>query len=109
VAPSFARGNDDIQSVIEIPVPVIATINGPVHRHPELPLMSYIVLATPDNVFQDECHLPQGLLPGDGMHVVMPMPMGRVRGSYLVLTGQILEAADGRPWVWSTRSSSAAA
>jgi enoyl-CoA hydratase/carnithine racemase len=92
----WREGMTTIQSVMEIPVPVIAAINGPVHRHPELPLMSDIVLATPDAVFQDECHLPQGLLPGDGMHVVMPMLMGRVRGSYFLLTGQVLDAEDAR-------------
>ena len=88
----WREGMATIQSIVDIPVPVIAAINGPVHRHPELPLLSDTVLATPDTVFQDECHMPQGLLPGDGMHVVMPLLLGRLRGSYFLLTGQVLGA-----------------
>jgi enoyl-CoA hydratase/carnithine racemase len=34
------------------------------------------------------------MLPGDGMHIVMPMLMGMNRGRYFLLTGQTLSAQE---------------
>ena len=37
-------------------------------------------------------HFPNGLVPGDGMHIVYPLLLGPNRGRYFLLTGQTLSA-----------------
>ncbi len=85
-----------LPNLLSIAVPVIAAINGPAVRHSELPLVSDIVLASEDAYFQDTAHFPGGMVPGDGMHIVMPMLMGATRAKYFLLTGQKMSAAEAR-------------
>jgi len=79
-------------NLLEIPVPVVAAVNGPVLFHPEIPVMSDIVIASETASFQDGPHFPSGLVPGDGAHVVWPHVLGANRGRYFLLTGQVLDA-----------------
>jgi enoyl-CoA hydratase/carnithine racemase len=53
-----------------------------------------IVLAAEEAEFQDAPHLPNGLVPGDGVHVVWPLVLGPNRGRYFLLTGQKLSARE---------------
>jgi enoyl-CoA hydratase/carnithine racemase len=82
-------------NLLNIEVPVIAAINGPIYRHAELPLMSDIVVAADDTEIQDSAHFQAGLLPGDGMHIVFPHLIGTTRARYFLLTGQTLTAQQG--------------
>ena len=77
-------------NLLDIEVPVIAAINGPATRHPEIPLLSDIVIASDDCVIQDSAHFQGGMVPGDGVHIVFPLLMGPTRGRYFLLTGQVL-------------------
>jgi enoyl-CoA hydratase/carnithine racemase len=52
------------------------------------------VLAAEHAVFQDAPHFPNGLVPGDGVHVVWPLVLGLNRGRYFLLTGQKLSARE---------------
>ena len=79
-------------NLLDIEAPVIAAINGPVWRHAETPLLSDIVLASETTVFQDSGHFVNGLVPADGMHLVMPLVMGINRARYFMLTGQEIDA-----------------
>src|SRR5712691_2714264 len=79
-------------NLLDIEVPMISAINGPALRHSELPLLCDIVLAAESVEFQDSAHFPNGLVPGDGMHIVYPLLLGPNRGRYFLLTGQILSA-----------------
>lgn len=81
-------------NMLAIDVPMIAAVNGPAVRHPELPVMCDIVLASETAAFQDSAHFIGGLVPGDGVHVVFPLVMGYNRGRYFLLTGQKLNARD---------------
>ena len=81
-------------NLLNIEVPVISAINGPAWRHCEIPLLSDIVLASETAAFQDSAHFMSGMLPGDGMHIIMPLLMGMNRGRYFLLTGQTLTAQD---------------
>ena len=81
-------------SLLEIDAPVISCINGPATRHPELALLADIVLAAEDATIQDSAHFPNRTVPGDGMHVVLPLLMGYNRGRYMLLTGQTLSARE---------------
>jgi len=81
-----------LMNLLDIDVPVISAINGPVRRHSEIPLLSDIVLAAEEATFQDSAHFPCGLTPGDGVHIIYPLLLGLNRGRYFLLTGQTLDA-----------------
>lgn len=71
---------------------MISAINGPALRHSELPLLCDIVLAAEEATFQDSGHFTNGLIPGDGMHIIYPLLLGLNRGRYFLLTGQTIGA-----------------
>jgi 6-oxocamphor hydrolase len=81
-----------LNNLLNIGAPVIGAVNGPAHIHAELLLLSNIVVAAEGATFQDWPHYPAGAVPGDGVHVVWPALLGPTRGSYFLLTGQILDA-----------------
>src|SRR4029434_4607214 len=59
-----------LMNLLDIEVPMIAAVNGPAIIHAELAVLCDIVLAADQAVFQDAPHFPNGLVPGDGVHVV---------------------------------------
>jgi len=81
-------------NMLAIEVPMIAAVNGPALRHPEVPLVCDIVLAAEQAAFQDSAHFRGGMVPGDGVHVVFPMLMGLNRARYFLLTAQLLSAKE---------------
>lgn len=88
----YWEGKQLLMNLLNIEVPMISAINGPAMRHSEIPLLCDIVLAAEDTTFQDSAHFPNGMTPGDGMHIVYPLLMGMNRGRYFLLTGQTLTA-----------------
>ena len=86
------EGRRLLNNLLEIPVPVVAAVNGPVFFHPEIPVMSDVVIASETAAFQDGPHFPSGIVPGDGAHIVWPHVLGSNRGRYFLLTGQTLDA-----------------
>ena len=88
------EGERLIQGLLAIPVPTIAAVNGPAVAHAEIAVLCDVVLATPETYFADEAHVPLGLVPGDGVHVVWPALLGPNRGRYFLLTGQRIPAAE---------------
>jgi len=89
---TYWEGKHLLLNLLDIEVPMISAINGPAWRHSEIPLLCDIVLAADDTTFQDSAHFPNGLVPGDGMHIVYPLLLGLNRGRYFLLTGQTLDA-----------------
>ena len=83
-----------VNSHLAIEVPMIAAVNGHCRTHSELALLCDIVIASDRADFQDEPHIPRGIVPGDGMHVVMPAILGLNRARYFLLTGQRLTATE---------------
>jgi enoyl-CoA hydratase/carnithine racemase len=81
-----------LTNLLDIEVPVIAAINGPVRIHPEIPVLADIVLAADTALFQDAPHFMSGIVPGDGAHIVWPHLLGTNRGRYFLITGQELDA-----------------
>src|SRR5512146_2292633 len=79
---------------LNIDVPIIAAVNGPALIHAELAVLSDIVIASENAAFQDAPHFPNGVVPGDGVHVVWPLVLGPNRGRYFLLTGQTLSARE---------------
>jgi enoyl-CoA hydratase/carnithine racemase len=86
------EGRRLLNNLLEIPVPVVAAVNGPTLFHPEIPVMSDVVIVSETASFQDGPHFPSGLVPGDGAHIVWPHVLGANRGRYFLLTGQVLDA-----------------
>ena len=62
--------------------------------HAELAVLCDIVIAAEGAEFQDAPHFPNGIVPGDGVHVVWPLVLGPNRGRYFLLTGQKLSARE---------------
>lgn len=87
-----------LNNILDVEVPMITALNGPVLLHSEYALLTDIILATPETVFQDKPHFDFGIVPGDGMHILWPEVIGSIRGRYFLLTRQVLDAATARDW-----------
>ncbi|WP_298221966.1 enoyl-CoA hydratase/isomerase family protein [Acidocella sp.] len=87
-----------LTNLLEINVPVISAINGPARIHPEIPVLSDIVLASDTALFQDAPHFMSGIVPGDGAHVVWTNLLGLNRGRYFLLTGQEIDSTTALNW-----------
>ena len=92
--PTRRQGLRMLEDFLAIEAPIISAINGPVFRHLEVPLLADIVLAAEDATIRDSAHFASHVIPGDGVHVVMPLLMGINRARYFLLTGQTLTAAE---------------
>jgi enoyl-CoA hydratase/carnithine racemase len=68
----YREGKKVLSNLLDIPVPVIAALNGATTVHSEYALLADIVIATPDTVFQDKPHFAFGIVPGDGGHRLDP-------------------------------------
>jgi enoyl-CoA hydratase/carnithine racemase len=92
----YREGKKVLSNLLDIPVPVIAALNGPTTVHSEYVLLSDIVIATPETVFQDKPHFAFGIVPGDGIHSLWPEVIGSIRGRTFVLTQQIVGAEEAK-------------
>lgn len=94
----FREGKKVLMNLLDIEVPLIAALNGPVLLHSEYALLADIVLATPDTVFQDKPHFDFGIVPGDGVNLLWPEVVGSIRGRHFILTRQVLDAQTAKEW-----------
>ena len=92
------EGRKVLSNILDIEVPIISALNGPVLLHSEYALLTDIILATPDTVFQDKPHFDFGIVPGDGVNLLWPEVIGSVRGRYFILTRQVLDARTAQDW-----------
>ena len=94
----YREGKKVLMNILDIEVPLIAAVNGPVRLHSEYILLCDIVLAAPSTIFQDKPHLEFGIVPGDGVHLLWQEVIGTVRGRYFILTRQELDAQTAKEW-----------
>ena len=94
----YREGKKVLMNILDIEVPLIAAVNGPVRLHSEYILLADIVLATPSTVFQDKPHFEFGIVPGDGVNLLWQEVIGSVRGRYFILTRQELDAKTAKEW-----------
>jgi enoyl-CoA hydratase/carnithine racemase len=94
----YREGKKVLMNILDIEVPLVAAVNGPVRLHSEYVLLADIVLATPATVFQDKPHFDFGIVPGDGVDLLWPEVIGSVRGRYFILTRQELDAKTAKDW-----------
>jgi len=92
------EGTKILENILDIQVPMIAAINGPVTAHSEYALLSDIVIAAENAYFQDAAHPAFGIAPGDGLHILWPEVIGEIRGRYFLLSGQRLSAAEAKEY-----------
>lgn len=93
----YREGNEMLFALLDINVPVVAAISGPIYPHAELALFSDIVIAAEDTVIRDH-HFKRNVVPGDGVHVVWTMLLGMNRGRYYLLTGKDISATEALDW-----------
>ena len=79
----YREGRKVLMNILDIEVPLIAAVNGPMRLHTEYILLADIVLATPSTVFQDKPHFELGVASGDGVHLLWQEAIGTIRGRYL--------------------------
>ncbi|QYB07084.1 enoyl-CoA hydratase/isomerase family protein [Rhodococcus sp. USK10] len=79
---------------MDLLVPVISVVNGPVSIHSEIPVLGDIVLATDDATFADRAHTARGFAPSDGVNIVWRHLLGPSRAAYFLLTGATLEVTE---------------
>jgi enoyl-CoA hydratase/carnithine racemase len=92
---SMARTKQMLSNWLGIPAPVICCLNGPAHRHAEIPLLAGdIVLATDDASIVDTAHFATGKVPGDGIAILMMALLGPSRARYFHWMGQRLSAPE---------------
>jgi enoyl-CoA hydratase/carnithine racemase len=94
----YREGKKVLMNILDIEVPLIAAVNGPVRLHSEYLLLCDIVLATPSTVFQDKPHFEFGIVPGDGVNLLWQEAIGTIRGRYFILTRQELDAQTAKEW-----------
>lgn len=92
----YREGKKVLSNIVDVPVPLIAAVNGPATVHSEYILLADIVIATPDTIFQDKPHFMFGIVPGDGIHSLWPEVIGSIRGRTFVLMQQIIDAEEAR-------------
>lgn len=92
------EGTKVLENILDIQVPMIAAINGPVTAHSEYALLCDIVIAAEGAYFQDAPHAAFGIAPGDGVHILWPEVIGEIRGRYFLLSGQKLSAAQAKEY-----------
>ncbi|WP_242154308.1 enoyl-CoA hydratase/isomerase family protein [Sphingomonas sp. BAUL-RG-20F-R05-02] len=92
------EGRKVLSNILDIEVPMITALNGPVLLHSEYALLTDIILATPETVFQDKPHFEFGIVPGDGVHLLWPHVIGSIRGRYFLLTRQVLDAETAKSY-----------
>src|ERR1700722_6060339 len=75
----WREGKKVLMNLLDIEVPLIAAVNGPVRLHSEYILLADIVLAIPSTVFQDKPHFEFGIVSGDGVHLLWQEAIGTIR------------------------------
>ncbi|MPZ25623.1 MAG: enoyl-CoA hydratase/isomerase family protein [Micromonosporaceae bacterium] len=90
----YRNGKDLLGNLLDIPVPVVAAINGPAAVHAELAVVSDITIAADHTYFQDAPHFRFGTVPGDGVHIVWPRLIGPNRARHFLLTGRKIGAQE---------------
>ena len=86
----YREGKKVLANLLDIPVPVIAALNGPTTVHSEYVLLADIVIATPDTIFQDKPHFAFGIVPGDGIHSLWPEVIGAEEAKTLGVISEIV-------------------
>jgi enoyl-CoA hydratase/carnithine racemase len=94
----YTEGRRGVQWLVDLEIPVIAAVNGPVSVHSEYALLADVIIASDTTVFSDIPHLAFGIAPGDGLFVVWEEVLGLNRARYLEITQGSFTAQQAVSW-----------
>ena len=94
----YLEGRRGVQRLVDLEIPIVAAVNGPVSVHSEYALLGDVVIAGEKAVFSDAPHLSFGIAPGDGLFVVWEEVLGLNRARFLEITGGSFSAQDALMW-----------
>lgn len=81
-------------ALLNLEIPVIAAVNGPLFIHAELALLNDIVLTSDNTTMKDSHFSGVGIVPGDGVQTLFRELLGHNRAKYFLYTGQTLDARE---------------
>jgi enoyl-CoA hydratase/carnithine racemase len=93
----YVEGRRGVQRLVDLEIPIIAAVNGPVSVHSEYALLADVVIASDTTVFSDT-HLAFGIAPGDGLFVVWEEVLGLNRARHLEITQGSFTAQEALSW-----------
>ncbi|MEU4654861.1 enoyl-CoA hydratase/isomerase family protein [Streptomyces sp. NPDC023723] len=88
----YWEGRQVLRALVDLPMPLVAAINGPATIHSEWVLLGDITIASDTAHFQDFPHMAGEVVPSDGIHVVWEEILGINRARYAALTQQVIPA-----------------
>jgi enoyl-CoA hydratase/carnithine racemase len=94
----YLEGRRGVQRLVDLEIPIIAAVNGPVSVHSEYALLADVVIASETAVFSDAPHLSFGIAPGDGLFVVWEEVLGLNRARSLEITDGSFSAQQALAW-----------
>jgi len=94
----YVEGRRGVQRLVDLEIPIIAAVNGPVSVHSEYALLADVVIASETAVFSDVPHLAFGIAPGDGLFVVWEEVLGLNRARSLEITSGSFSAHEALAW-----------
>lgn len=94
----YLEGRRGVQRLVDLEIPIIAAVNGPVSVHSEYALLADVVIASETAVFSDAPHLAFSIAPGDGLFVVWEEVLGLNRARFLEITSGSFSAEEGLAW-----------
>jgi len=94
----YLEGRRGVQRLVDLEIPIIAAVNGPISVHSEYALLADVVIASETAVFSDVPHLAFGIAPGDGLFVVWEEVLGLNRARFLEITSGSFSAQEALTW-----------
>ena len=95
---AYVEGRRGIQHLVNLEIPIVAAVNGPVSVHSEYVLLADVIVASDTTVFSDFPHLASGIAPGDGLFVVWEEVLGLNRARHLEITQGSFTAREALDW-----------
>src|SRR5579863_5399407 len=94
----YLEGRRGVQRLVDLEIPIVAAVNGPVSVHSEYALVADVVIASDTTVFSDMPHLAFGIAPGDGLFVVWEEVLGLNRARHLEIAQGSFTAQQALSW-----------
>src|ERR1700757_1031879 len=94
----YVEGRRGVQRLVDLEIPIVAAVNGPVSVHSEYVLLADVIVASDTTVISDYPHLAFGIAPGDGLFVVWEEVLGLNRARRLEITNGSFTAQQALEW-----------
>jgi enoyl-CoA hydratase/carnithine racemase len=85
-------------ALMNIPVPIVGAINGPAVIHPEVVLLSDVVICSENTYFADRHFSGVGIVPSDGSNILFRGLLGLNRSRSFLYQGSKIEADQALEW-----------